>query len=319
MTPPVLSILVVSYNAADHLRRTLTALSGPAAPAVPFEVLVTDNASDDDAAEVAEQLLGPGAVLRLDRNTGFAHGVNRTAERARGDYLLLLNPDARPRPGAVDALLAHLLTHPDHGIVGGRALRPDGALDPRSCFGRITPWSLTCSALGLSSVLRGSPVFDPESLGGWQRDSVRHVAVVSGGFLLVSRALWERLGGLDEAFWLYGEDQDLCLRAAALGFRPSITPAAEVVHAVGASSPDRAARDALVLAGRAGVVQRHLGGWRGYGLAALTAGVAVRALAETVLGRGRRWREVWRARDRWRQGWPGTRQPARVHGIGEAA
>jgi len=310
MNELTLSVLMVAYNAAGYLDRTLRALTGPAAPEVAFEVLVSDNASTDGAADVAEHFLGANAVRRLGSNTGFAYGINRAAERASGRYLLLLNPDAEPLPGAIDALLEHLRAHEDHGIVGGRTLTPAGALEPRSCFGRITPWSLTCSALGLSALARGSRLFDPESLGRWARDSERHVDVVSGGFLLLAKETWDLLGGFDEAFRIYGEDQDLCLRAAAAGFRPSITPQAVVVHAVGASSGHRVDRDVLVLAGRAGVVQRHLGRWRGYGLLALSVGVAARAVVERTLGRGARWSAVWHRRSEWVRGWPGTRLSA---------
>ncbi|MFF0147263.1 hypothetical protein ATK36_2773 [Amycolatopsis sulphurea] len=310
MSAPELSVLMVTYNAAAHAERTLSALTGAAAPAVPFEILVSDNGSTDGAAEVVDRVVGPGTVARLGRNTGFAYAVNRAAERASGRYLLLLNPDAEPKPGAIDALLAHLRSNPAHGIVGGRTLDVAGKLEPRSCFGRITPWSLTCSALGLSALARGSRLLDPEALGGWARDSVRHVDVVSGGLLLLSRDLWDRLGGLYEGFRIYGEDQDLCLRARQLGCRPSITPEAEVVHDVGASSGgDVSGRDVLVLAGRAGVIQRHLGPWRGYGLFALRLGVGLRAVAERILRRRPRWTVVWRRREEWASGWPGTREP----------
>ncbi|MBC6446608.1 glycosyltransferase family 2 protein [Actinokineospora xionganensis] len=308
MTGPELSVLMVTYNAAELLERTLLALTGAAAPSVPFEVLVSDNDSADGAAEVAERLLGPDAVRRLGANTGFAHGVNRAAERASGRYVLLLNPDAEPMPGAIDALLAHLKANPRHGIVGGRTLRPDGELDPRSCFGRMTPWSVTCSATGISSLARGSRWFDPEAIGNFARDRVRHVEVISGGFMLLAKHTWDELGGLDEAYRIYGEDQDLCLRAAALGYRPSITPDAQAVHAVGASSTNRPDRDVLVLAGRASVVQRHFGSWRRYGLLALRTGVRVRMIAERLLGRPPRWAAVWRRRGEWERGWPGTWQ-----------
>jgi GT2 family glycosyltransferase len=303
-----LSVLMVTYNAAYHVERTLTALCAQSKPDVDFEVLVSDNGSADDAADIAERILGPGPVERLGGNTGFAHGVNAAAARARGRYLLLLNPDAEPKPGAIDALLAHLKANPSDGIVGGRTLDANGSLEPRSCFGQITPWSLTCSALGLSALARGSRLFDTEALGGWARDSVRHVDVVSGGLMLISRELWDRLDGLDEGFVIYGEDQDLCLRAAKLGARPSITPHAVVVHDIGASSGgDRIGRDVLVLAGRAGVVQRHLGPWRRYGLFVMRVGVLARAVAERVLGRRARWSGVWRRRAEWAEGWPGTR------------
>jgi hypothetical protein len=318
---PQLSIVMVSYNAVDELTDTLAAITGPAAPSVPYEILVTDNGSVDGAADAAEHFLGRGAVRRLGRNTGFGYAVNRTVERATGDYVLLLNPDAAPRPGAIDALLDHLRARPRDGIVGGRMFDPAGRPDPRSCFGRITPWSLTCSAIGVSSVARHSRWLAPESLGRWQRDDVRHVDVISGGWLLTTRRTWTRLGGFDETFLIYGEDQDLCLRAAAAGFRPSITPAAEVVHSVGASSASKVDRDVLLLTGRATIVALHLGRWRGYGLFAMRFGVALRAVAERVLRRPGRWHAVWRRRAEWARGWqPDARLSGPVAtGTGQAA
>ncbi len=310
MTEPTVSVVIVSYNAVDELTRTLAAITGHAAPRTPHEILVTDNGSTDGAADVAEDVLGAAAVRRLGRNTGFGHAVNRTVERSRGDYVLLLNPDARPEPGAIDALLAHLKDNPDDGIVGGRSLTPAGVLDPRSCFGRITPWSLTAWATGLSSVARRNRWLDPESLGTWQRDSVRHVDVISGGWLLTTRRTWDLLHGFDETFLIYGEDQDLCRRAAKAGFHPSITPAAEVVHAVGASSASRVTRDVLVLTGRATIVGHHFTAWRGYGMAALKLGVALRAAAERATGRTGRWTRIWRRRNEWSSGWqPGATLP----------
>lgn len=310
---PALSIIMVSYNAVDELTKTLTALTGPAAPTVSHEILVTDNGSTDGAADIAENVLGHEAVHRLGRNTGFGYAVNRTVERAIGDYVLLLNPDARPAAGAIDALLDHLRVRPGDGIVGGRSVDEHGRLEPRSCFGRITPWSLTCSALGLSSVARHSGWLAPESLGDWQRDDVRHVDVISGGFLLTARSTWQRLRGFDETFLIYGEDQDLCLRAAKAGFRPSITPDAQVTHAIGASSADKVDRDVLVLTGRATIVRLHLGVWRRYGLFALRFGVVMRSIAERVLGRPGRWAAVWRRRAEWADGWrPGATLPIPV-------
>lgn len=307
MTEPTVSVVIVSYNAVDELTKTLAAITGLAAPRASHEILVTDNGSTDGAADVAEEMLGAAAVHRLGRNSGFGYAVNRTVERSTGDYVLLLNPDARPRPGAIDALLAHLRDHPADGVVGGRAMTPSGQPESRSCFGRITPWSLTSWAIGLSSVARRNPWLDPESLGRWQRDSVRHVDVISGGWLMTTRSTWDLLHGFDETFLIYGEDQDLCLRAARAGFRPSITPDAEIVHAVGSSSTNRVSRDVLVLTGRATIVRLHLGAWRGYGLAALKFGVALRATAERLLNRRARWTKVWQRRSEWANGWqPGA-------------
>jgi N-acetylglucosaminyl-diphospho-decaprenol L-rhamnosyltransferase len=305
-----LSIIMVSYNASTELARTLRALTGPATPRVSHEILLTDNASTDDAATVAERVLCHGAVVRNTRNTGFGHAVNQTVARSGGEFLLLLNPDARPRPGAIDSLVEHLRANPGHGIVGGRSVDAAGRVDQRSCFGRITAWSMTCWATGLSAVGRRSRLLSPESMGGWPRDHMRHVDVISGGFLLTTRQIWDRLQGFDETFLIYGEDQDLCLRAARLGLRPSITPAAEFEHPFGASSANRTDRDVLVLTGRATLIRLHLGAWRGYGRFALRCGVAVRSVAERVLGRPGRWHRVWQRRAEWSDGWrAGTPMP----------
>lgn len=307
---PTVSVVIVSYNAVDELTSTLAAITGPAAPRASHEILVTDNGSTDGAGDVAERVLGAAAVRRLGRNTGFGYAVNRTVDRASGDYVLLLNPDAQPRPGAIDALLDHLRNHPADGIVGGRSVDPAGRLDPRSCFGRITPWSLTSWAVGLSSVARRNRWLDPESLGAWQRDSVRQVDVISGGWLLTTRETWNHLSGFDETYLIYGEDQDFCLRAKKSGCHPSITPAAEVVHAVGASSSSRVNRDVLVLTGRATIVRGHLGRYSAYGLTAMRFGVALRFAAERARRRPGRWTAVWRRRAEWANGWqPGATLP----------
>src|SRR5690606_2943956 len=114
-----------------------------------------------------------------------------------------------------------------------------GSLNPTSCWGRSTPWSEFCHAVGLSAAFRGSRLLNPEGLGSWRRDSVREVDIVTGCFLLLPRALWERLGGFHPDFFMYGEEADLCLRARRLGVRPIITPEATIVHYGGRSENKR--------------------------------------------------------------------------------
>ena len=94
-------------------------------------------------------------------------------------------------------------------------MHADGTSDPRSCWGLPSPWSALCFALGLSSLLPGNRVFDPEAPPPWTGDltAARAVPVISGACMLVSRELWDRLGGFDPVFFLYGEDADFCLRA----------------------------------------------------------------------------------------------------------
>ncbi|WP_219995803.1 hypothetical protein, partial [Schumannella sp. 10F1B-5-1] len=107
--------------------------------------------------------------------------------------ILLLNPDTLVRRGSIAALVAFADEHPEYRVYGGRTLRPDGGLDPSSCWGEPTAWSLICFATGLSTVFHRTRLFDPESLGRWQRDTVREVPVITGCLLLISRADWDLL------------------------------------------------------------------------------------------------------------------------------
>jgi GT2 family glycosyltransferase len=299
-----LSIILVTYNSADWIARCLGSL--PAAlGSRKAQIIVVDNASGDASARLAAQ---PGVEVVVNKtNLGFAAAVNQGAHLSRSDWLLLLNPDTEARPGALDALLTFAETHPGHGIYGGRTLRSDGTVEPASCWGLPTLWSTACFALGLSTAFRGSRIFDPEAIGSWQRDTVREVGMVSGCLMLVDRWTWQRLGGLDERYFVYGEDTDFNARARANGLRPIVTPDSEVVHAIGASSGESGNKTPLVLAGKLTYLRIHLPRTRrGVAVWLFRAGVGLRALGSRLTGRGGKWRTAWRRREEWWDGFPGA-------------
>ena len=304
---PDVSVVIVSHNGVDWLARCLEAVTGAGRPTGTAEVVVVDSGSDPPAIELLESWADRVDVMITGDNVGFARGCNLGAARTRGRRVLLLNPDAVVRPGCIDALVRALDEHPEAGIVGGRTLRPDGIVDPSSCWGRPTLWSWFCFATGLSSMLRRSRLFDPESLGRWKRDTDREVDVVTGCLLMMHRITWERLDGLDESYFMYGEDADLSLRAAALGLRPRITPDAVAVHAVGASSGGNssATKTRLLLTGKATLARRRWSPARArLGVGLLRAGVAARALGEVVRrSPAPRWLPLVRDPG-WAAGWP---------------
>ncbi len=303
--PPLdVSVVVVSYEVRDLLAACLDSLL----PQVRGrgEVVVLDNASSDGSAALVRERYPEVVLVASPDNVGFGRGCNAAAQQARGRYLLLLNPDTVVHDGAVDALLDLAARTPEAGMWGGRTVGVDGALDPRSCWGLPTLWSRTCFALGLDSAFRGSRVFDPESLGRWQRDDEREVGMVTGCLLLVERGLWDRLGGFDPRFFMYGEDTDLALRARALGARPRVTPDATVTHVVGASSA-RVDKLVLLMRGKTTLARAHRrGAAQRYELAALGAGVALRAAGGRVArrGPGAGWRGAWARRREWWAGYP---------------
>jgi len=166
------SILVISYNTCDLTLACLESVFKETRQ-VTFEVILLDNASADGSADAVAERCPQVRLMRSGQNLGFAKGNNVAAREAQGEYLLLLNSDTVVLDGAIDKVVSFARSRPDTGIVGGRTYFGDGSLNPTSCHGRPTPWSLLCMGLGLSSVFRGSRLFDPESIGGWRRDSVR--------------------------------------------------------------------------------------------------------------------------------------------------
>lgn len=318
---PAVSIIVISYNTRAM---TLACLRSVLAETrASFELIVIDNASADGSAEALEAEFGadpegrprdPRVRLRLEReNHGFALANNIAAEEARGEFLLLLNPDTVVLDGAVDRLLDFARRRPEAGIWGGRTVFEDGRLNPASCWKRMTLWSACCRATGLSGLFPETELFNPEAYGGWKRDEEREVDIVTGCFLLIPQTLWKQLGGFDATYVMYGEEADLCLRARALGARPRITPEAVIVHYGGASETVRADRTARILKAKATLIRRHFPRWQRplgvalHGVWPLTRWLAV-LLRDALRGRrseaASHWREVWRRRGEWLPGYP---------------
>jgi GT2 family glycosyltransferase len=318
-----LSVVIVTYRSAAEIAPCLRAI-GRAAPGVAMEVIVVDNASPDDSVAVAARTAPDATIVQRTNNGGFAAGCAAGANVAQGRWLLFLNPDTVIAEDAVEALLSCAASHPAAGIVGGRFVDEDGHIDPRSWWGRPSLWSAFCFASGLSSILAGNPFFDPEYPRPWSPDldEVRRVPIVSGAFMLVERSVWDRLGGFDQSFFVYGEDTDFCLRAAKGGYRPVVTARAVCYHAGGKSSTGKG-KLTLLFTGKCTIVRRHFPwGLRGLGVGLLLTGVYIRAAAARWHGlaspardkrptnSGENWQALWAAREQWRRGWlPSTAGP----------
>jgi GT2 family glycosyltransferase len=275
--PPTVDAIVVTYNNAKTITPCLASINATT-------TTVVDNNSQD-----ATLSLVPNAI-RNTTNIGFAAAVNQAARGVRSDYLLLVNPDAELRPDAIAQLLTLAARFPTAGLYGGRAVNGSGHLDPTTCLARPTLWHAIAFATGLSA----TPL-DPDSLGRWPRDDIRRVPTLTGSMLLIHRGLWDRLGGFDERFTLYGEDVDLCLRATHLGAHPMFTPTAVHLHHGGGSSTPEA-RLIAILRGKATLYTTYIGKPARY---ALLSGVALRAATGSTT-----WRHAWNNRAQWRTGWP---------------
>ncbi len=321
---PEVTVIVVSYQTREMTIACLESLMAQSV-GLAMETIVVDNASNDGSADAIAQRFPQMRLIRLDTNIGFAAANNLAATHARGEYLLLLNPDTVVLDHAVQHLLAFARRTPAARIWGGRTLFADGSLNPTSCWMRQTPWSLLCRGFGLSGAFRRSALFNPEAMGSWARDSEREVDVITGCFFLISRADWNALDGFDPAFFMYGEEADLCLRARALGARPRFTPTATITHYGGASESVRADKLVRLLRAKAQLIRRHwspLTRWFGVWMLAqwsLIHAVAWRVRMMLRNGAGKETAEFWSAGWKRRREWLTEPAPrAHTHAKGGA-
>lgn len=309
---PVVSILVVSYNTRALTLDCLRSIA--AETTLPHEVIVVDNASRDGSAEAIAEAHPDVRLIASAENHGFGKGNNLAAAGARGDYILLLNSDTVVLDGAIDKLVAFARETPQAQMWGGRTVFPDGSLNPQSAWRLPSTWNIFCRTMGLNAIFPRSPLFHSEAYAGWRRDSVRSVEMIIGCFLMTTRTMWDRIGGFDEALFMYGDDVDLCIRARKAGARPHVTPAATIIHYGGSSDTVRADKVVKLMRGKISVVQRHFPPWKKpVALGFLRLWPWSRVMAMTVLasvtGQARFktkrdvWGEIWSKRTVWWNGY----------------
>jgi hypothetical protein len=256
-------VVVVAHASRDTLRACVAPLAG--VPAI--TVTVVDTASADPGFDTVEDL--DVTLVAAERNGGFAYGCNLAAAQGSAPYVLLLNPDATMQPAGV-ALLADVLdAEGDIGLVAPRIVDERGVVQ-RSVrrFPRLR--SALAKALFLHRLAPNAAWSDDvvHDLGGYA--DAHDVEWVSGACMLVRRDLLDALDGLDEGFFMYAEDTDLCARLRARGDRVRFEPAATAVHAGGHSAPRSQLRTADVRSHIRYVV-KHEGAGRGRLVAAATA------------------------------------------------
>jgi N-acetylglucosaminyl-diphospho-decaprenol L-rhamnosyltransferase len=256
---PAVSVVIVSFRSRESLAPCLASLRA-CLTAVPLEVVVVDNASDDGTvAWLAEAHPWVEVIANRD-NRGFGAAVNQGAARARAPRLLVLNPDCEVSPGALTRLLAALHASPDRAVAAP-ALVDEHRREARSCGRFPTLWSLVCDHLGLASAFPRTHLFGGYKYGGVPLAALDRVDWASGAALLVRRAAWDAVGGFDERIFLYMEEVDWCRRAAALGWTVRYVPEARVRHDGGRSSRTAPGASYLHnLRSRVYYARKHLGG-----------------------------------------------------------
>jgi len=230
----VLSIIIVSWNAQDYLMQCLESLFTVECRHL-LEVIVVDNASTDGSPEAVAKRYPQVKLIRNAANLGFARANNIGVSAANGNYICLVNSDVKVLPDCLNRLVRYAEKHPETGMIGPRIIGGDGKLQ-RSCRGFPTVWNMFCRALALDSIFPRVPIFTGYSLRHWPQETCREVDILSGCFWVVRRRALDEVGGLDESFFMYGEDMDWCKRFWKGGWKLAFVPSAEAIHYGGASS-----------------------------------------------------------------------------------
>lgn len=231
---PLVTALVVSYNVRDLLVDALRAFYESSD--VPVQVVVVDNASKDGSPEAVAGIFPQADLIRMPRNVGYGAANNAGLERCRGRFLLLLNPDVAVGPGCVGRLADFLLTRPDAGAAGPRLLRPDGTPDQAARRAFPSPSVAFYRLVGLSRLFPKSPRFGRYNMGHVSPDAVHEMDAGTGACLMLRRTAVDKVGFFDPAYFMYGEDLDLCFRLKEGGWKVFHVPAAGAVHVKGAAT-----------------------------------------------------------------------------------
>jgi len=220
------SVIIATRNTCALTRDAIRSVLDSREP-LAVEILVFDNGSTDNTSAALPREFPQIQFIRSEKNLGFARAVNLAAKKSAGEFLLLLNSDARPEPGALAAAVAWMRANPDCAVTGAQLLHADGSRQ-----NSIANFPTLATELLNKSLLRR---LWPKKFPGkeFQPAGPLDVETVVGAFMLVRKSVWDALGGLDERFFFFFEETDFCLQARRKNFRVTHLPDVRVWHGQG--------------------------------------------------------------------------------------
>lgn len=230
-----LSIIIVNYNVKQFLRHLINSIA-EATKNITAEIIIVDNASDDGSIEMLQKEYPKVTLIANKKNQGFSKANNQGMAIATGKYFLLLNPDTLVKENTFDIIIQYMETHPEIGMAGPKTLNPDGTLQLACRRGFPGPWASFCKVTGLSAIFPKSKLFAKYNLTYLDENVTCEVDAISGSFMLFRREVYQKIGGLDEQFFMYGEDLDWCYRVQQAGYKVYYIHDAQLIHYKGEST-----------------------------------------------------------------------------------
>jgi GT2 family glycosyltransferase len=230
MTPvPLISFCIVSYNTRELLENCLASLIDNR-PRSDYEIIIVDNHSSDGSVEMIRRN-HPGSQLEvLDGHIGYTRAMNIALQKARGQFLVQLNPDTIIMPGVWDALVDFMKGHGEAGICTPKVLNRDGTLQKQCRRSAAGPWDTFCYMSGLSRLFPDNPKLAGYLMTYMDENTVHPCEAVSGACMVIRREVINSIGFLDEMYYAYQEDSDYCFRARQAGYQVYYVPLGQIIH-----------------------------------------------------------------------------------------
>ena len=230
-----LTIIIVSYNVRYFLEQCLKSVIR-ASHTLDVDIVVVDNGSEDDSVVMVQTLFPLVKLIANDDNKGFSKANNQAIRQSESDYILLLNPDTVLEETTLIRTLDFMVNHPEAGGLGIKMIDGKGHFLPESKRGLPTPWASICKMSHLSQLFPRSKVFNQYYMGFLPENKTNKVEVLAGAFMLLRRKVLDKIGLLDEDFFMYGEDIDLSFRITQSGYFNYYFPEARMLHYKGEST-----------------------------------------------------------------------------------
>ena len=229
-----LSVVIVNYNVKYFLEQCLHSLE-QAAMGIDHEVIVIDNASTDGSTEYITARFPKVKWMACRENNGFSKGNNIAIAHAKGEYILMLNPDTIVTKEAIEGCIAFMDNNADAGACGVYMLRTDGTFAPESRRALPTPFVAFCKMSGLSNLFPKSRTFGRYYMQYLDKEETNPIEIISGAYMMLRHKTIKKTGALDEDFFMYGEDIDLSYRILKSGYRNYYIPL-RILHYKGEST-----------------------------------------------------------------------------------
>ena len=225
-----ISFVIVSFNTKEILQSSLHSLYESISNRLSYEIIVVDNNSRDGTILMLTENYPSIKIFKNNENIGYTRAMNIGLKAAVGEYLVQLNPDVIIEAGSFEKLFDWMKSHSEAGICTPKVVNRDGTLQKQCRRSFARPWDVITYFMGLDRLFPESRLFGRYLLTYLKEDQISEVDAVSGSCMFVRKIVFDQIGYLDERFFAYQEDADICFRAKHAGWKIIYLPITSVVH-----------------------------------------------------------------------------------------